>query len=629
MKKILRLEAAGWRMFIITFIFFLAAARSLAADEKISKALKAGEEKAGTWWMKQTAMSTNGRLISLKSKKWWKKALALEPGESFIIQERGEAKDRMLVRAEAFQADDGYLAEVLTWIIDDDANGSLLTGGDYSQDCYLYDLNRDGLVEVMIDYVDEDDDGQADFMEIRLYERGYLSLMWGGYDYEKIGEIFKFRTPFDLISGNFFKNLTGDKLYFKNVFNPLTGTFWPADLCPLASYDLDQDGLSDLVIRSHVQPAVSKDNFIEPVNSWLRELKDPVIKSLEISFDLAGENSQEKPFDYDVGLLQAGSLPFDLESARNFSPLRRPPQEVYFISRENLKALAFSYSPQAVGFSWQEFSTSSAAGATSSLENLGEGVGWLPERVRLPGSSSYLQKWNIRREVAPDLIGPVEFYYSELDQKIHLFGSKEGWCQIGNMAGCPGLGEIRYFDTDQNGFFDRQEIYLINSSRPVLIISSAWAKVRKIPFDLQHLQEFYKKEVLPAAFDRDHRLLTAMKEVYKYEPPAGLLAGIEAAPENEKRYLLDVYCLLYFINLRDHYLTLANQILFQTDIRPGQRPGDLDPSNVRSPREVGSFLKSDTAWQLARLISRLDQAWSRVDLASILQVLREIKSLEL
>lgn len=174
-------------------------------------------------------------------------------------------------------------------------------------------------------------------------------------------------------------------------------------------------------------------------------------------------------------------------------------------------------------------------------------------------------------------------------------------------------------------------IYLVNSSRPVLVISPSLPPAKKIPFDFTRLQEFYQREVLPAAMDRDNRLLQAMKEVYQYEPPAGLLKEIEKVNSSEKRYLLDIYCLLYFINLRDHFLTLANQVLFQPGLRGSgeQWPGDLNPSIVRSPREVGSFLKSDIAWQLAGLLSRLDRAWSQLDDNSVLEVLQAIKKLKL
>jgi hypothetical protein len=79
------------------------------------------------------------------------------------------------------------------------------------------------------------------------------------------------------------------------------------------------------------------------------------------------------------------------------------------------------------------------------------------------------------------------------------------------------LGEIRYYDADGDGYFDRREIYLTNSSRPVLIWSVKEEKSRKITQDLKELSDFYLKEVLPSALERDQKLIEAMKEVHNYE----------------------------------------------------------------------------------------------------------------
>lgn len=66
----------------------------LASQEKTPAGLKAGQEKAGRWWMKQTAMSADGKLASLKSKKWWKEALRLKTGESFLIPEEARLRTK-------------------------------------------------------------------------------------------------------------------------------------------------------------------------------------------------------------------------------------------------------------------------------------------------------------------------------------------------------------------------------------------------------------------------------------------------------------------------------------------------------------------------------------------------------
>jgi len=61
---------AGWSL-ILAVIISLSwlPGKDLASDEKLPAALKAGQEKAGSWWMKQTAMSADGRLIKLPDKK--------------------------------------------------------------------------------------------------------------------------------------------------------------------------------------------------------------------------------------------------------------------------------------------------------------------------------------------------------------------------------------------------------------------------------------------------------------------------------------------------------------------------------------------------------------------------------
>jgi len=108
--------------------------------------------------------------------------------------------------------------------------------------------------------------------------------------------------------------------------------------------------------------------------------------------------------------LLSDQIAFDLEKMKSFSTWRRPPQEVYFIPREDLKELIYSYQSETTGFSWREYPADQQATSASLEARKGEGIGWLPERVRLPGTSSYLQKWNIRNgKVSRQLNRPIEF----------------------------------------------------------------------------------------------------------------------------------------------------------------------------------------------------------------------------
>lgn len=600
-------------LLILVLGLFLLAVASPPAQKKTVRSLRPGEEGRGPWWMKATALTAEGRLPSLKSRKWWKKTLEMKPGESLMLDEGGEARERMAVRLESYALEDGRTVEVMVWVIDDDGNDSLKAGGDFHDDCYLYDLNRDGQVDLMVDYADENEDGQADFMEVRYFERGYLVRGWFGYDFENIGELLKFKNPLELMVENFSQNLNGQKLYFKNVYDRASRSWRPAEVCPLASFDFNGDGLSDLVVRFNLDP----------------ELAEPVIGSLEISYDVDRSNNQDHPFHYDLGLVLVGRQPYGKDECQIYSSKRRPPQAVCSIPYDKIPGWLRDIEVTAAGFSWKEYPDETLEKIKGWQELEGQGIGWSWERKRLPLASASRQKWNVRREVASRSAAQVEFYYSPVDQRIHLLGAEEGWLPVGYLAGLPRVGEIRYFDTDGNGYFDRREIYLAASTRPVLVLPLTEKGNIKLPFDLNRISEFYLTEVLPAALARSEALLRAMGKIQTYDPPPGFSEAWNRAGPSEKRYLQDVKSLLAFINLRDHLLTVVNQTLFQELSRDSQgRPlGDLHPRLFRDPKQVGQSLPSDQAWKLARLLTELEQAYGLGQVERFEQLIDQIKEL--
>ena len=595
----------------LILVIFPSAQALLQENKKAAQPIRVGEESRGPWWMKQTALSAEGRLASLKGKSWWKKTLELKPGESMILEEKGEAKDRMAVRIESYGPENGEKTEVLVWVIDDDGDQSLKTGGDFHDDCYVYDFNRDGQAELMVDYADQDGNGQADFMEVRYFERGYLTRVWIGYDLENVGELFKFRNPLELLAEKLDLNLNGKKIYSQNVYDQAKKSWAPSEICPLASLDLNGDGLSEMIVRFNLDG-------------------DPstlAIRSLEISLDADRSANLENPFHYDLGLVLEGRRVFDLNEFKIYSSKRRPPQEVFFVPYEKIMDLIKEYSVQTAGFSWKEFPEASQKGMPENRWKSQE-IGWLFERRTLFSSSDNIQKWNVRREIAEGLENSPEFYYSDLDQRIHIFQAKEGWLPIGYVAGLPRLGELRYFDTDGDGFFDRREVYLVNSSRPVLVLVAKDEKATKIPFEFNFLSDFYLKKALPEALSRSEKLLSAMRKVYNYEPPPEYESALNKSTLSEKRYLQEIYVLLYFISLRDHFLTMANQTLFK-DLSENETRGDLHPKIFRDPRQVASPLSSDRAWRLVRLVNELEQAYAQGDSDRFLEIINRIKELQL
>ena len=133
------------------------------------------------------------------------------------------------------------------------------------------------------------------------------------------------------------------------------------------------------------------------------------------------------------------------------------------------------------------------------------------------------QKWNVRREWSSKPANRRELYYSEVDRRIHLFGAEEGWIEIGHFSGLGRIGEIRMFDTDKNGYFDRWEVYLAGKEQPVRVTTVRDERARRIPISTRiTCTGPYAREVLPEAMAANEKLMQAMADVLPFEIPNGL-----------------------------------------------------------------------------------------------------------
>ena len=134
-----------------------------------------------------------------------------------------------------------------------------------------------------------------------------------------------------------------------------------------------------------------------------------------------------------------------------------------------MRAVADSYPARETGFTWHENhdDTTAIGFAGYKAEDWRwEGVFWIWERRFMENTGGPDQKWNVRREWMSQPSSSRELYYSDVDERIHLFGAEEGWLQIGHFTGLGPIGEIRMYDTDGNGYFDRWETYRSGDSVP-------------------------------------------------------------------------------------------------------------------------------------------------------------------
>ena len=125
-----------------------------------------------------------------------------------------------------------------------------------------------------------------------------------------------------------------------------------------------------------------------------------------------------------------------------------------------MRAVSDTYPARETGFSWHEnhddtisigfADTRRTTSDGRACSGSGSGDSWkTPAGRARSGTSAASGAANRPRR---------ELYYSEIDGRIHLFGAEEGWIQIGRLRGLGPIGEMRMYDTDGNGYFDRWEI---------------------------------------------------------------------------------------------------------------------------------------------------------------------------
>jgi hypothetical protein len=604
------------------------------------KSLKAGEDDQGPWWMKETAMTKDGLFPELKAKPWWPKAAALKTGESFIVQE-GPGKGKELVRAEHILDRSGKEHDAIVWVIDDDEDGSIKTGGDKDSDCYVADWGRDGVIDRMVDYQDLDGNGVPDEMDIRYYTNGRLNYAWFGEDLDHDGVMWSLR-GYEYSGESYFESDPyGDNIFNMGKFNPIEGTWVPISECPFAFYDTDKDGYSEEVVRVSAVP-LSYDPATDPdyANSaFARAWEEPMAKmgvvNIRYSFDIDKGSNKERPLHYDYGFNLVGKTAYDYPGMYHFNPLRRPPQTTVVIPWKTMRSVADSYQARETGFTWHENvddTTAIGFAAYKAEDWRWEGIFWVWERRFMENTGGPNQKWNARREWMGKPAASRELYYSDVDKRIHLFGAEEGWIQIGDFSGLGPIGEIRMYDTDGNGYFDRWEMYREGSAVPVRVTTVKDEKARRLEFNQAKLSDFYVDEVLPKAKAANAKLMAAMAEIRPFAAAEGLKAAMATGPENYRRYAQDVARELQYEDFQDYFGRQANAILLadSKDKSGKEYAGDLRwLKRGATPDVLETTANSHTAWELALLLKDLDAAYGEGDFERAVTAVEGIKKLNI
>ena len=203
----------------------------------------------------------------------------------------------------------------ILWLDDD---GNMKEGdieGDMINDCLLIDRNKDGIYggqgDLIIDWVDTDDDGKADMQIVIEYPEKNTGEVWPNGHYMIMRDLDK-DNIFNYINWNdfslrcwdkngvcdFYEDYSGQTMFMKIH----TSTYDIKDLRlnwenPFLFYDEDGDGLTEMAIRFVDSPKI-KDRS-KPSNSYVNRQLEGRIDWVSMAVDLDNDNGPGNEFDFD------------------------------------------------------------------------------------------------------------------------------------------------------------------------------------------------------------------------------------------------------------------------------------------------------------------------------------------
>ncbi|MFH1740294.1 MAG: DUF4861 family protein, partial [bacterium] len=475
---------------------------------------------------------------------------------------------------------------------DDDMSAEDITG-DEDSDCFIADYDADGSVDRLLDWIDNDGDGDADEMDLRYFRDGELVWGWFWEDVDDDNHMwsvanYEYREAFA-------SDMYGDNIFWLQKYNPLTDSWLPYSECPFSFYDLDNDKFPEAVVRVSAVPEPENNaNSYEEI--WGPNPVKPVrVSNIRYSFDIDNDSDETNQLDYDFGFTLVGSFPYEGFSYTN--PLRRPPQTMQRIGHGEMLDLADNYPADLTGFSWDEFDRN----------HRWEGIFWSEldwVRIPLANAGGPTHRWNMRREFDCQPRTQRQLYYSDVDQRIHCFGASVGWIEHGYMWSDEKIAETKFFDTNGDGFFDRWELNLDNRGSPERVVENA-QRVHMLPWDYEELHRFYM-ELLPEVIQKNKSIIAAIRRVGLNAEDTILPKAVARLEENLEgisslerlRYVTDL--------LREYYV---HALL------------------VRLDEKIAATSRPETLIDLQSLRNRLDRTSGRGYLDGVISILDSLDQL--
>ena len=387
----------------------------------------------------------------------------------------------------------------ILWIDDDRDMKWTDIEGDMDNDCLLIDRNKDGIYggdgDLVIDWVDSDNDGKADLQIVMDYPAVHATEVWpNGHvmilldtDKDNIFNYIDWNT-YQIKSWNksgraaFYTDYSGQSAFTKMH----VATYNMGDLRlnwenPFLFYDPDKDGLSEIAVRLLDSPSTKDEKA--SWNDYVNMQLEGVIDWVSISVDLDNDNAPGNDFDFDFTLgLRGGGFDY-MDQVHVFKNMRGLPEadkffmdprwrqmdELIYPDHKNVFDLIFNRGKwESAHFVYDEDDDCHRWERVEFYEardpfKVGAGNGGLDHNTQADAAGD-------RGEWDMDCSGKGNLYISPLDGRLHLYGAEwgcwrvdqnteyyQGWDRLWINKNPKKFATVKYTDKNGNGFLDYVE----------------------------------------------------------------------------------------------------------------------------------------------------------------------------
>ncbi len=423
------------------------------------------------------------------------KVKAMKPGERFLIDRNGDGRheEAWFIDTAARHTDE--VKPILVRAIDEDGDLDVDLGPDLDSDLYVVDWRADGEVDVVLDYQDDDGDGDVDQMafyfhmpEHSYFGKDVLRVWWGRDDGDDNLLWYDVNYTYYQDRCQYRCHFSGDESFV--AFGLMEGgERWASAFeNPFLFYDPDGDRCSEVVLRI--------------------EGRDDRVRAIRYSFDADDDAHGRRTHDYDFSVTaiapEGKEVPLPPESVE--STTLRGIATQGWLRRDAARGFVERTAWDRAVLTWDEMNANTERNVEGDPNERWEGIIAHPSEHFPQVGGPPTSPLNKRNEVSLKPAAPMRLYYDPADRRLHLKGANEGWLHVDYNFDAKIDAKYTYLDENHDGVFERRRLDLDADGTPEFDWPMGGESIEDVALEFEAVRSAYRPR-LEATLEESQRFI--------------------------------------------------------------------------------------------------------------------------